>query len=119
MASHLRFDASSGRVEWRSPHGKHTEELLQLNDPLSIQYRLNTTIIVKALQKEIDEQKAEMVEVENLYKEGKITLVDYEAERKIIEHEILGFTKTMQSQTGDLPLPKIKGQKLGLNLTSP
>lgn len=39
MASHLRFDAVTGKIESRSTHGKHTEELLQLNDPTLVQYQ--------------------------------------------------------------------------------
>lgn len=40
MADHLRFEAATGNIESRTPHGLHTIELLQLNERLTVEQRL-------------------------------------------------------------------------------
>ena len=52
MTKHLRFDASTGRVQPHGLDGGHTEELLQLNDPASLDYRLNALRQVRLCDRE-------------------------------------------------------------------
>ena len=39
MADHLRFDPHTGKIEHKGPHGKHTVDLLQLNDAALVTFR--------------------------------------------------------------------------------
>jgi hypothetical protein len=119
MAAHLRFDASTGRVEFRSPHGKHTEELLQLNDPATVQYRLGALRTVRVFNKEIDEQTKLLAAVEKLHKEGKLSLSERDIEVNEIQNEIDLLVRTLQSHTGELPTKLPRQQKLGVKLTAP
>ena len=119
MASHLRFDVSTGRVEHRSPHGKHTEELLQLNDPTLVQYRLGVLRTVRVLNKEIDEQRKILAAVEKLYKEGALSSSERDFEASELQNEIDILLNTLQSHTGELPLKALRQQKLGIKLTAP
>lgn len=57
MAYHLRFNSTSGMVG-RTPEGKHTEELLQLNDTATVQYRLGTLRTVRMYSVEISDKSS-------------------------------------------------------------
>ncbi|MDY0961776.1 hypothetical protein [Massilia sp. CFBP9026] len=116
MASHLRFDSSSGRIEPRSDHGKHTEELLQLNDPASVQYRLGTLTTVRLYNKEIEDQRKLLLAIEKLYKDGVLSLEERDLELTEVRAEIESLTRTLQSHTGELPLKPLRSKKLGVSL---
>ncbi len=119
MASHLRFNSSTGEIETRSPHGEHTEELLQLNDPELIQYRRSALTIVRLLKAEIVEAKEEFAVVENAYVAGKITLTQRDSVIAEIQAELDLLMHTLHAQTGELALRPLKKQKLGISIIVP
>lgn len=117
MASHLRFNSTSGKIETISEHGKHTEELLQLNEPASIKYRQGTLLTINIYLAEIKETKKQLIAVDKLLKKGEICLADYTLEVDEINKTLALLEETLQSFTGELPLQPLKKIKLGVILS--
>jgi hypothetical protein len=115
MTAHLRFDCRTGRVEPRSPHGKHTEELLHA----TVQYRIGTLRTVRLYSEEIEKLESLLKAVAVLLRNGKISLNDYNVEALSICQDIAEARYTMQAHTGELPLPPLKKQRMGVTLLSP
>lgn len=116
MAAHLRFNSNTAVVEPRTPEGKHTEELLQLNDDATIQYRLGTLRTVRMYSAEIEEHERQLRLVARLHRERKISQGDFDDEMLSIQQELEELRRTMQSHTGELALPPLPKQRLGVSL---
>ncbi|OAI23792.1 MULTISPECIES: hypothetical protein [Methylomonas] len=116
MAAHLRFDSKTGKVEARTPYGKHTEELLQLNDDALIQYRLGTLRTVRLLTAEIEQQELQLKAVAKQLKANLITQAEYAAEEQAIRDDLAFLHHTLQAHKGELPLPPIRKTRLGITL---
>lgn len=119
MAVHLRFDARTGKIEARTPHGKHTEELLQLNDDALVQYRLGTLTTVRLYTAEIQQLEHQLKAIAELLKTDTISQAQYDAEVQAVNKELTGLCHTLQAQTGELPLPPLRKIRLGVSLISP
>jgi uncharacterized protein (TIGR02646 family) len=119
MAAHLRFNARTGKIEARTPHGKHTEELLQLNDDSVVQYRLGTLTTVRLYTMEIQQLEHQLKAIAGLLKAGTISQLQYDAEVQAVNQELTGLRHTLQAQTGELPLPPLRKKRLGVSLISP
>jgi hypothetical protein len=117
MASHLRFDTKTGRVESRTFDGKHTQELLQLNDDTLVQYRLNTVKLVSRFTEEIHLQKSLLKALAIKLNIGEISQIQYDTEEHAIEQELTYLCAIVQAQTGDLPSPSLPKNRLGISLT--
>ena len=118
MAGHLRFDSKTGRVESKSPHGKHTEELLQLNDDAVVQYRLNALKIIQIFSAEIAKQELQLKTLPGLLRSGKISQAEYDLDVQDINQHLAELRHTLQAQTGELPLPPLRAQRQGIVLLS-
>lgn len=119
MATHLRFNAKTGRVEARSLHGKHTEELLQLNDDTVVQYRLGTLTTVRLYVEEIDQQERQLKALAGKLRAGTISQTQYDAEEQHINQDLDCLCHTLKKQTGELPLPPLPKTRLGVSLIKP
>jgi len=119
MAKHLRFNANTGRIEYRTLHGKHTEELLQLNDDAVVQYRLGTLKTVRLYTAEIQQLEYQLKAIVGLLKAGTISQAQCDAEVQAINQELACLRYTLQAQTGELPLPPLRKIRLGVSLISP
>ena len=119
MASHLRFNGSTGLVEPRTGEGDHTVELLQLNDPATVQWRLGTLRTVRMYVSEIQEQADLLKAAERLLREGKISQSQFDYEAQSIQVELEELHRTLQSHTGELPLLPLPNQRLGVPLLAP
>lgn len=119
MASHLRFDSKTGLVDSRTADGQHTSELLQLNDEATVQWRLGTLRTVKMYASEVEKQDELLKSAAKLLRAGKISQIEFEVEKKSIQVEIDELRYTMQSFTGELPLPPLPRQRLGMQLLVP
>jgi len=119
MASHLRFNATSGLVEPRTAEGEHTAALLQLNDAATVQWRLGTLRTVRMYASEIEEQGKLIKVAARLLRDGKISQAQFDDETKVIHEELEELHRTMQSYTGELPLPPLPKQRLGVPLLTP
>lgn len=118
MAEHLRFDASTGVIQPRTFFGQHTEFLLQLNDDLSVKYRLSVLRIITMCDAAILNKRAEIDEVEKWFNEGKIDLKKRDAEVSKLTSELVGLIYTLESHNGELPLRPIKTKKFKVSLTT-
>lgn len=116
MAAHLRFDSKTGRVDPRTLHGEYTEDLLQLNDDAVVQFRLNTLLIVRTFNAEIETHKRFLKAIARKYHEGAISQSDYALEVDSTNKELEKLHAIVQAQTGELPLPSLKAQRLGVTL---
>lgn len=108
MAAHIRFDAATGRMEPRSSNGQHMEELLQLNDPASVEYRLGALTIIRVLESELRSQQELLRALEKKRASGQISQEDYAEAHDIAVQEIEGLRRTVQAQSGTLPLPPLR-----------
>lgn len=77
MFDHIRFNAETGKHDPRSDFGVLTEALLHLNDPVSIEYRLDALATVKALESVIDKLLAERKEIEQDFNDGVLSAHEY------------------------------------------
>ncbi len=116
MAAHLRFNGTTGLVESRTAEGEHTTELLQLNDAATVQWRVGTLRTVRMYATEIEEQGNLLKAAARLLREGKISQAQFADEEKAIHAELEELHRIMQSYTGDLPLPPLPKQRLGVQL---
>lgn len=119
MAAHLRFNGTTGLVEHRTVEGEHTAELLQLNDAATVQWRLGTLRTVQMYAKEIEKQSSLLKAARRLLREGKMSQAQFDDEAKSIQEELKELRGTMQSFTGELPLPSLPKQRLGVPLLAP
>lgn len=106
-------------IETRSPHGEHTEELLQLNDPASVQYRLGTLRTVRMYSDAIVLHEQQLKDVGRLFRAGKINQSQYDVEILAIQQELDDLRRIMQAYSGELPLPPLRRQRLGVSLVAP
>lgn len=116
MLAHLSFDPNTGRVEPKSLHGIHTEQLLQLNDDASVQYRLGTLKTVRLYSLEIEQQERKLKMLTARLRKSKISKHDYESEVHTIKNDLAILRRTKQSHAGELPLPPLMKKRLGLVL---
>lgn len=119
MGAHLRFNSNTGKVESRTTHGKHTEELLQLNDEATVQYRLGTLTTVRLFSAEIKVQEQLLQKIHILFRKGKISNSQYDINVSEIKQAIAELRVIMETHTGELPLLPLKKQKQGVSLLSP
>lgn len=118
MWAHLRFNSMTGKVEHKTSHGKHTEELLQLNDEATVQYRLSTLRIVHLFSSEIEKLEQQVREIDDLLRKHKISKNQYDTDMSEINQEITELRFTIHAQTGELPLPPLQKQRQGVPLLS-
>ena len=119
MASHLRFDGKTGRVDWRTPYGQHTLELLQLNDEASVKYRLATLKTVSLYTQEIESQELARKNLETLLRKGLVTKTQYDQEVASITQEVKVLRSIMSTFTGQLTIPPLRKQKGSVILFTP
>jgi len=119
MAKHLRFNANTGRVEYRTLHGKHTEELLQLNDDALVQYRLGTLRTVRVYNEEIQQQELLLKALAGRLRDGTLSQSQYDTEEQVINQELTDLRRILQAQTGELSLPPLRKTRLGVSIISP
>lgn len=119
MAAHLRFDKKTGRVEPNTPHGIHTEELLQLNEAATVQYRIGTLTTVRLYSAEIEKLERQLKVIAGLLRSGNLSQNSYNVEALSISQELAMARSTMQAHTGELPLPPLKKQRMGVTLLPP
>lgn len=119
MAAHLRFDGVTGLVEHRTVEGEHTAELLQLNDAAIVQWRLGTLQTVRLYAKEIERQHRALKAVTRLLREGKMSQAQFDDESERIQESLEGLRRTMQSFTGESPLPPLPQRRFGVPLFVP
>lgn len=116
MAAHLRFNSKTGQVETRTPYGKHTEELLQLNDDAVVQYRLSTLTTVRLFAKEIELLEDQLKSLAGQLRNGTILQAQYDTEEQDINQDLTRLHHTLQTHTGKLPLPPLREKRLGISL---
>lgn len=95
------------------------EELLQLNDDATVQYRLSTLTTVRLFSAEIDNLEQQLKEVDDLLRKGKISQTQHAAEILVINQDLATARYSLQSHTGELPLPPLRKQRQGLTLLPP
>lgn len=118
MAKHLRFNANTGRVEYRTLHGKHTEELLQLNEDAVVQYRLSTVRIVRECNEDIQQLELQLKALVEQLRVGTLSLAQYDNEEQVINQELTDLRRILQAQTGELSLPPLRKTRLGVSIIS-
>ncbi len=118
MAAHLRFDSKTGRMEPRSADGQHTEDLLQLNDDESVQFRLTTLRTVGFYRKEIDQNRRQLAELEQMLRKKKINQQDFDAAKLDLDQEWQSLTADVATYTGQVALPALHKQRRGVALLS-
>lgn len=118
MASHLRFDAKTGKIIPTDSNGEHTERLLQLNEEASVKYRVYALHIVRSLEREIREDEDLIKKIESSYRKGNIDQVRFDAEITEAKERIDETRCVLLAQTGELPLPPLPRHRNGLVLFS-
>lgn len=116
MASHLRFNSTNGTIDSKTPEGQFTEELLQLNDATTVQYRLSTLRTISMYLSEIDKHESQAKAINRLRREGKILQAQFDAEKASLAADLDELRRTMQSYTGELPIPVLPKHRLGVAL---
>ncbi|MCQ9378833.1 hypothetical protein [Methyloversatilis sp. XJ19-49] len=116
MAAHLRFNSKSGRIEARSIHGAHTEDLLQLNDEALVSYRLGALKIVDSLRRVMSEAESLMKKLEAKYRLGEITSKEIDEARDEHFEELNQLRTLLDAHEGSSPTKPIPKSRLGVAL---
>lgn len=116
MSQHLKFDAPTGTMITRTTFGKHTEELLQLNDKALIEYRKTTLHALKIASIALDSLNSQKNELSDFLSQGKISQPEFDREITDINVEYDMTDKLIKSLTGKTPLTPIKKVRLGVVL---
>ncbi len=116
MASHLRFNSTKGTVDSQTKEGQFTEELLQLNDVATVQYRLTTLRTISMYESEICKNELQVKAINQLLRTRKISQARFDAEMTEVVAEINDLRLTMKSYTGELPIPTLQKRRLGVVL---
>lgn len=116
MAANLRFDSHTGQVVARTPNGKYTKELLQLNDDDIVQYRLGALRTIRLYDNEIKAQERQLKILAKQLRAGQISQTQYDAEEQSINSDLNLLRHTLQTITGELPLPTLRKHRLGVSL---
>lgn len=119
MAANLRFDSNTGQVLARTPDGKYTEELLQLNDDDIVQYRLGALRTIRLFNNEIKAQELQLKKIAKQLRAGQISQTQYNAEEQSINSDLNLLRHTLQTISGELPLPPLRKHRLGVSLVAP
>jgi 5-methylcytosine-specific restriction endonuclease McrA len=116
MPKHLRFNSTTGEVESRTAHGKHTEELLQLNEPSSVQFRLTLLRTISLYRSSIEKIRLAIDMVEHQFQSGHMSLGERDAEVGNLTAELKADIISLESYTGELPLPPLRKVRFGIVL---
>jgi hypothetical protein len=108
MAAHLKFNSTTGKVDTKSTHGKYTEELLQLNEPALVKFRLSALSMESMVRKEIASQSKELTSLADDLRLGIIDHAEYQRDFSKTSARIDSLNYSLQSINGELPLPLIK-----------
>lgn len=119
MASHLRFISKTGKVEAKTKHGQHTEELLQLNDETLVKFRLSTILTISALEDSLRKFEKLRELARKKLAAGGITQAEFNLAIRDIEVLVSNTQYFINSHTGELPLSPIKKARLGVLLVNP
>ncbi|MGN6829756.1 hypothetical protein [Paucibacter sp. M5-1] len=106
-------------MEPQTADGRHTEELLLLNDGATVGYRLGALKTASLLASEIASQEKMLKGVARLVRAGKLTKPEGAAEDAAINQELDVLRDTLLRTTGELPLPPLPRHRGGLTLLSP
>jgi HNH endonuclease len=107
MASHLRFNASTGSVEWRSIHGEWTVELLALNDEATVQARLHQLRTLKRIVQDRAELLAEAAALKRQLRDGVICQAQFDSRMNVVDNDLSDCKTDEETVTGDLVLPAL------------
>ena len=118
MTDHLRFNASTGRVEPKTHDGTFTAELLQLNDEAVVSFRKSSIYLIRLLSDEVDKLKRELRDVQRELRAGKLSNAEFISQAASIQEDIDLASHTIQKHTGDVPLPDLPTYRFGVQLTS-
>ena len=94
----------------------HTEELLQLNDYATVQYRLGTLTTVRLYSAEIEKMERQMKAIAGRLRDDKISQDRHDAELLSISQDLESLYRTLYTHTGELPLPPLQKKRLGYTL---
>lgn len=118
MAKHLSFNARTGEVEPKSPHGIQTEKLLQLNEPATVSYRRQTLKAIESLTRDIAEQEQLEIDLSKLLTENRIDQATFDQEVAEVRFEIDMLRNCLMGFSGTAPLRSLKKQRQGIVLLS-
>ena len=116
MASHLRFNKETGLVNARTVYGEFTIELLQLNEEATVQWRLGSLRTIQMYENEIKKHNEFLKNASRSLQCGKISQDQFNNETQPIYQELSELQRIMQSITGELSLPLLPQNRLGVNL---
>ena len=116
MAVHLRFDSKTGRIESRTPYGKHTVDLLQLNDETLVKFRSTTLKTISFYHTEILQIEEQCNELTRLHRNGKLSVADYEAETLDAIEELNTLRRSLQTYSGQLEIPALRKKRGNVTL---
>lgn len=95
----------------RTKFGEYTEELLQLNDPIQVEYRKTTFQVLKMAAVNLTALENQKPEILKLLQNNKITADVYDSEIKNIDDEIKTIETFIQNNTGSKPLLRVRKLK--------
>lgn len=104
MAAHLRFNAATGLVEWRTIHGELTVELLDLNDEATVQARLHQLRSLKRVLRERTELLAEATELKRQLRAGSVSQAQFDDRMDVVNADLADCKTDEETVTGDLAL---------------
>ncbi|MBN7828315.1 hypothetical protein J5H37_02105 [Stenotrophomonas maltophilia] len=116
MASHLRFTKANGRIEPNGKHGKHTEELLELNATPLVQYRLNALHIVALLEREVASLELQIDKINKAVSSGRLRAEEVSEDLAAAKADYAQAKSALAAQVGSDPVDPVPAVRLGVPL---
>lgn len=119
MTDHLRFAHKTAEVEHRTLHGQFTVELLELNAPERVQYRVNALTLLEVLDHKLAELEREGKELAADLRANRLDQAAFNSLMQDLKAERSRYEDARASVIGATALPPLPGSRLGVNLTAP
>lgn len=115
MSNHLRFDARSGCVDYRTVHGEFTRELLELNDEARLSYRQSTLRALARIERDHQDLAKSQAAIDRQLRRGEIDAATHHALTAEVARDLADVMRDAQMLTGEgpaRPLPMRAGKVL-------
>ncbi|WP_305805959.1 HNH endonuclease [Stenotrophomonas sp. YIM B06876] len=120
MASHMKFDASTGEVKAFTPHGVWTSKLLGLNDGEVPKYRRVTLATVRALNSQLVGLEIDLDRAKRAIDEGKLPATSETGDLiRELEQQIVNVREALLDYGVGVILPPVRESILGLTTVLP
>ena len=114
MAKHLRFNVATHSVDPSSDDGRFMADKLQLNEPVTVQFRRNTLALVSVCSRELSRLALELDDLTKASKHEGIGAEDYANEKLRLHEDLAVMRSSLDDLQGLTPMAPLPTSRLGI-----